>query len=121
MSKRSKLGDKGFRKDHFHERAKGAGFRARSVFKLEEIDKKFRLLRQGKRVLDLGCRPGSWLKYAAGIVGRHGVVIGLDRAPLPAEVPGAVVLVGDVFTITDEELLAGQRAFDAVLSDMAGL
>jgi 23S rRNA (uridine2552-2'-O)-methyltransferase len=113
------LRDKSKRHDKFFKKAREGGYAARSVFKLEEIDKKFRLLRPGERVLDLGCRPGSWLKYAAGVVGRHGTVIGLDRAPLPAEIPGARALVGDVFTITDEELLGDLRAFDAVLSDMA--
>jgi 23S rRNA (uridine2552-2'-O)-methyltransferase len=113
------LRDKHKRHDAFFKKAREGGYAARSVFKLEEIDKKFRLLRPGERVLDLGCRPGSWLKYAAGVVGRHGTVVGLDRAPLPAEIPGTRALVGDVFTITDEELLGDQRAFDAVLSDMA--
>ena len=113
------LRDKNKRHDKFFKKAREGGYAARSVFKLEEIDKKFRLLRPGERVLDLGCRPGSWLKYAAGVVGRLGTVIGLDRAPLPAEIPGARALVGDVFTITDEELLGDLRAFDAVLSDMA--
>jgi 23S rRNA (uridine2552-2'-O)-methyltransferase len=46
-------------------------------------------------------------------------VVGLDRRELPAPVPGARALVGDVYTITDEELLGGLRAFDLVLSDMA--
>ena len=113
------LRDKSKRHDAFFKKAREGGYAARSVFKLEEIDRKFRLLRAGERVLDLGCRPGSWLKYAAGVVGAHGVVVGLDRQPLPAPVPGATALVGDVFTTPDAELLGELRAFDAVLSDMA--
>lgn len=70
-------------------------------------------------MLDLGCRPGSWLQYAVKIAGPHGVVIGIDRQALPKPVPGARVLVGDIYTATDEELLAGEKAFDVVLSDMA--
>src|SRR5262249_46384462 len=61
----SKLRDKSHRHDVFHRRAKQQGFAARSVFKLEEIDHKLKLFRPGARVLDLGCRPGSWLQYAA--------------------------------------------------------
>jgi 23S rRNA (uridine2552-2'-O)-methyltransferase len=113
------LRDKGKRHDAFFHKAREGGFVARSIFKLEEIDRRFRLLHRGERVLDLGCRPGSWLQYAVKIVGPHGVVVGLDRGPLPQPVPGARALVGDVFTTTDQELLGELRAFDVVLSDMA--
>jgi 23S rRNA (uridine2552-2'-O)-methyltransferase len=115
---RSKLGDKGFRKDHFHERAKGAGFRARSVFKLEEIDRAIRLFRPGDRVLDLGCAPGSWLQYASGKIGERGRMAGIDRVAIPG-VAGARLLVGDVFTVVPADLLGDLDAFDVVMSDMA--
>jgi len=85
----SKLCDRSHRHDVFHRRAKQQGFVARSVFKLEEIDQKYRLLRRGGRVLDLGCRPGSWLQYASGIVGPDGALVGIDRTPLDKPVPGA--------------------------------
>jgi 23S rRNA (uridine2552-2'-O)-methyltransferase len=113
------LRDRRKRHDVFFNKAREGGYAARSVFKLEDIDRRYRVIRRGERVLDLGCRPGSWLKYAAGVVGPHGVVVGLDRSELPAPVPGARALVGDVFTTTDEELLGDLRAFDVVLSDMA--
>jgi 23S rRNA (uridine2552-2'-O)-methyltransferase len=113
------LRDRRKRHDVFFNRAREGGYAARSVFKLEDIDRRYRVIRRGERVLDLGCRPGSWLKYAAGVVGPHGAVVGLDRSELPAPVPGARALVGDVFTATDEELLGHLRAFDVVLSDMA--
>ena len=64
-----KLGDRGTRHDHFHDRAKDAGFRARSVFKLEELDQAIGLFKPGDCVLDLGCAPGSWLQYARGKIG----------------------------------------------------
>jgi 23S rRNA (uridine2552-2'-O)-methyltransferase len=115
----SKLRDRSHRHDVFHRRAKQQGFVARSVFKLEEIDLKYRLLRPGGRVLDLGCRPGSWLQYAAGIVGPNGALAGIDRTALDKPIPGARVVVGDVFTVTIEELKGPLEAFDVVLSDMA--
>jgi 23S rRNA (uridine2552-2'-O)-methyltransferase len=115
----SKLGDKRHRHDTFHRRAVQAGFVARSVFKLEEIDEKHRLLRPGARVLDLGCRPGSWLQYAARVAGERGRLVGLDRAPLDVVIPGARILVGDVFAISLDELRGELEAFDVVLSDMA--
>lgn len=106
------------RHDVFYQRAKRERFAARSVYKLQEIDERYHLLRPGARVLDLGCRPGSWLQYAAQRVGPGGVLVGLDREPL-AIVVGARVLVGDVFTVTPEELRGQLAAFDVVLSDMA--
>ena len=115
----SKLGDPRHRHDAFFRKARGAGFAARSVYKLEEIDRKLRLLRAGDRVLDLGCRPGSWLQYALKVVGPHGAVVGIDRDPLQQSIPGARVLHGDIFATPDAELLGPLAAFDVVLSDMA--
>jgi 23S rRNA (uridine2552-2'-O)-methyltransferase len=103
----------------FHRRAKQQGFVARSVFKLEEIDQKHQLLRPGNRVLDLGCRPGSWLQYAAGVVGPSGALVGIDRTDLDKPIPGARIVVGDVFDVAIETLKGDLPAFDVVLSDMA--
>lgn len=115
----SRLRDPHQRHDAFFKKARGAGFAARSVYKLEDIDRRVRLLRAGDRVLDLGCRPGSWMQYARQVVGPHGAVVGIDRDPLPQPIAGTRVLVGDVFAVTDSELLGGLKAFDVVLSDMA--
>lgn len=115
----SKLSDRRNRHDVFHRRARQQGFRARAVFKLEEIDQKVELLHQGDRVLDLGCAPGSWLQYCHTRVGPGGHLVGIDRAPLQADIPGARLLVGDVLEITPEELRGDLPAFDVVLSDMA--
>ncbi len=115
----SKLSDRRFRKDRFHREAHAAGYRARAVFKLEEVDRKLGLLRPGARVLDLGCAPGSWLQYAGHRVGPGGCLVGIDRVPVDLALPGLRLLVGDVFEATREELLGELAAFDAVLSDMA--
>jgi 23S rRNA (uridine2552-2'-O)-methyltransferase len=116
MSK-SKLEDKSVRKDKYHQAAKKAGFKARAVFKLEEIDKKVGLLKPGARVLDLGCAPGSWLQYARTRVGASGTLVGIDR--FVVDVPDARTMAGDVYAVTREELLGDLAAFDVVLSDMA--
>ena len=92
---------------------------ARSVFKLEEIDQKYHLLRRGGRVLDLGCKPGSWLQYAGGVVGPEGALVGIDRTPLDVVIPGARILVGDVYETTPEQFRGELSGFDVVLSDMA--
>jgi 23S rRNA (uridine2552-2'-O)-methyltransferase len=114
----SKLRDRSHRHDVFHQRAKGQGYAARSIFKLQEIDQKHHLLKPGARVLDLGCRPGSWLQYAAQVVGEKGALVGIDRSPLDIPIR-ARILVGDVFTVTAEELRGELAAFDVVMSDMA--
>jgi 23S rRNA (uridine2552-2'-O)-methyltransferase len=105
--------------DHFTRSAKKAGFPARSVFKLEEIDRRARLLRSRMRVLDLGASPGSWALYAAGRVGPEGHVLAVDLEPLKTALPGhAVFIEGDALSLTNEAL--GQFApYDVILSDMA--
>ena len=105
--------------DHFTRAAKKEGFPARSVFKLEEIDRRVRLLRGRMRVLDLGAAPGSWAMYAAGRVGPDGRVLAVDLAPLRTTLPAnAVFIEGDALSLTNEAL--GQFApYDVVLSDMA--
>ena len=74
----------------------------------------------GARVLDLGCRPGSWMQYAVKVVGAHGAVVGVDREPLPGPIPGAEVLDRrHLRRCPTSRLLCGLAAFDVVLSDMA--
>src|SRR5262249_21782571 len=73
----------------------------------------------GARVLDLGCRPGSWLQYARKQVGPAAPLVGLDRTPLEISIPRTRILVGDVFAIALEELRGDLDGFDVVLSDMA--
>ncbi|MEZ4469424.1 MAG: SAM-dependent methyltransferase [bacterium] len=106
--------------DHYARRARAEGYRARSIYKLEEINRRVRLFRRGQRVLDLGCAPGSWTQYAAGEVGPSGEVVGIDLKPVSAVGgPHVRILCGDIFETPPEELLAGGRLFDVVMSDMA--
>jgi 23S rRNA (uridine2552-2'-O)-methyltransferase len=105
--------------DRFTRAAKQAGFPARSVFKLEEIDRRTRLLRGGMRVLDLGAAPGSWAMYAAQKVGPAGKLLAVDLEPLAATLPqNAVFVLGDALSLSDEAL-ARFAPYDVVLSDMA--
>jgi len=103
--------------DHYSKKAKEQGYAARSVFKLEEIQRRFRILKPGARVVDLGCSPGSWSAYAAQICGKKRLV-GMDIAFLE-EYPGTF-LHGSILKIPSEtvsEALGGPA--DVVLSDMA--
>jgi 23S rRNA (uridine2552-2'-O)-methyltransferase len=107
------------RADSFTKAAKAQGYPARSVFKLEEIDRRTRLLRSGQRVLDLGAAPGSWAKYAAERVGPNGRVLAIDLSEINAFMPPHVTCVrGDVFAL-EADVLEGFAPYHVVLSDMA--
>jgi 23S rRNA (uridine2552-2'-O)-methyltransferase len=112
-------GDTYKKPDHFTDKAKKAGFPARSVFKLEEIDRRVRLLKPGMRVLDLGASPGSWALYAAQKIGAGGKLLAMDLNPLNAKLPPqATFIQGDALTIANADL-ARFGPYDVVLSDMA--
>ena len=83
---RKKKGGKNPWADHYTRKAKKENYPARSVYKLEEIQQKHRLIRPGDRVLDLGCAPGSWLIYAARQA-RGGEALGVDLKPVSAALP----------------------------------
>ena len=105
--------------DHLTRKAKKEKYPARSVYKLEEIQKKHRLIRPGDRVLDLGCAPGSWLIYAARQA-KGGEVIGVDLKPVTSSLPkNAQALVGNALDPESEALKQVEGTFDVVLSDMA--
>ena len=103
--------------DHFSKRAKSEGRPARSVYKLEEINQRWKILRSGMRVLDLGCSPGSWLQYAGEQIGVNGSAIGYDLKEVEISLAANVeARIGDVFEV-EAEAIGGQ--VDVVLSDMA--
>ncbi len=106
--------------DHYFQRAKKEGFIARSVYKLEEVDRRVRLLKPGQRVLDLGCHPGSWLQYCARVVGKRGLVVGVDTRKISVELPPHVKFIqADVFELLPADLHHFSKEFDVVLSDLA--
>ncbi len=107
-------------KDHYFHKAKREGYVARSAYKLEEIDKKQRLLRNGNLVLDLGCSPGSWLQYASRKVGEKGQVLGVDLQTVNLSLPKNVrVLEADIFDLCAKDLEMNGGMVDVILSDMA--
>jgi 23S rRNA (uridine2552-2'-O)-methyltransferase len=118
-------------RDEYYNRAKQEGYRARSAYKLKQLDETAGLLGEGRTVVDLGAAPGGWLQVAAERVGPGGTVVGVDRQRIdPLAEPRAAVeyVRGD---ITDEDTGAAVRRavgggnseaggpVDAVLSDMA--
>jgi len=116
---------KGWLREHFADayvrRAHREGQRSRSVYKLEQIHGKYRLLRPGMVVVDLGAAPGGWSQYAVAKLGRQGAVFALDLLPM-VPVPGVQFTQGD---FQDTEVMErfvqqlGERVVDLVMSDMA--
>lgn len=109
------------RPDHYTRQAKREGYQARSVYKLEEIQRRFRVLAPGMRVLDVGAAPGSWTQYTRKIVGERGSLVAVDLSQLPAldALDNVQTVTGDV---TDEEitrLLEEAGPFEAIISDAA--
>jgi 23S rRNA (uridine2552-2'-O)-methyltransferase len=107
--------------DHYFRKAKKQHYLTRAVYKLEEIQKKYKILRKGCRVLDLGAAPGSWIQLARGIIGQSGLIVGIDLKPIEHPFPNSVVtLQGDIFDREFvEATLRDHLPFDVVLSDMA--
>lgn len=106
--------------DHLTRRAKAENYPARSVYKLQEIQNKFKVLKKGDRVVDLGCSPGSWLLYSAEQVGKGGRVCGIDLKTVDIRLPENVTAVqDDILNLSQTEFLKEEDNFDVVLSDMA--
>ncbi len=109
-------------KDFYYRKAKKEGLRARSAFKIEEIGQRFRLLRPGMVILDLGAAPGGWLQVMADKVGPKGAVIGVDLVAIaPVGRPQVKTAVLDITGADFRERLAELHPgpFDLVTSDMA--
>jgi 23S rRNA (uridine2552-2'-O)-methyltransferase len=104
-------------------RARQLGYAARSVFKLEELDLRFRLLRRGDRVLDLGAAPGSWSQYASQRIGARGLLVSVDLKAVGVSLSNGIVRQCDAFELEEavlEQWTEGRAPpFDVVLSDMA--
>jgi 23S rRNA (uridine2552-2'-O)-methyltransferase len=108
------------RDDPYFRMAKAEGYRARSAYKLLQIQDAFHILSQGQTVLDLGAAPGSWSQVASAIVGSTGRTIAVDLQPIEP-LRGVVLLQGDITSpATQAEILqVSGGAVDVVLSDAA--
>jgi 23S rRNA (uridine2552-2'-O)-methyltransferase len=110
-------------KDHYFDKAKALGFKARSVFKLSEIDDSLKIIKPNSQILDLGAAPGSWLQYVATKLGPKGQALGVDLTPIEQSFhPAIKTVVDDCFLLTPQKIyehLGQEIYFDVVLSDMA--
>lgn len=112
-------------KEHFTDpyvkRAKAEGWRSRAIYKLEQMDRKEKLIKPGMVVLDLGAAPGGWSQYARRHVGKAGRVVAMDILPMDA-ILGVEFVQGDFReeSVMDQLIgMVGERGVDLLLSDMA--
>ena len=109
------------KREHFYKQAKKDGYRARSAFKLLQIQKRYGILKQGDTVVDLGAAPGGWSQVVKEIVGDEATVIGIDLLQIQP-IEGITFLQGDM---TEEESiqnildLTDENNVDVVISDMS--
>jgi 23S rRNA (uridine2552-2'-O)-methyltransferase len=108
-------------KDRFFHKAKQEGYAARSVYKLQELDQKFKIFKPGQTVLDLGASPGSWSQYASEKIGPSGRLLGVDLSPVTVSLPNATFIEADLRDLQLEEVFRSHGfnpPFDIVMSDM---
>ena len=109
------------RRDPWRRQAKSKGYRARSAYKLKQIQDKFQLIRESDLILDVGCHPGGWTQVSVEETGPEGVVIGVDLKST-SPVDGASILQGDISkqeTIDRIEELLDGKELNVVLSDIS--
>ncbi len=108
------------RRDQYRRLAKDQGYRARSAYKLLQINRSYNIIKRGDNVVDLGCAPGGWLQVAAKEVRPSGKVIGIDLKPV-TPLADTIILQGsieDTYMLRKIEEILGCKA-DVVLSDLA--
>jgi 23S rRNA (uridine2552-2'-O)-methyltransferase len=106
--------------DHYTRRAQKENYPARSVYKLQEMQQKYSIIRKGDRVLDLGCAPGAWLLFAAKQTGPGGSVVGIDLQKIAIDLPShAQAVQGDLTDAESDWPGKLGRDFEVVISDMA--
>lgn len=111
--------------DKWAERARREGYLARSAYKLLDIDRRFKMLKPGNLVLDLGSSPGSWIQVVRKKIGPEGFILGMDTKSVSAKIvktPNFVFIQKDIYDADLFEVIkraASARKFNAILSDAA--
>jgi len=109
------------RRDAWRRKSKDSGYRARSAFKLLQIQERFNIMRQGDVILDVGAHPGGWSQVAVESVGDAGFVVGVDLEPCEP-IDGCTFIVGDVTEDEVQRKLVGcldGRDVNTVVSDIS--
>lgn len=108
-------------KDYYFQKAKDQNYFARSAFKLDEIEKKFKILKKNGTILDCGYYPGSWIQFTSRWSGGKAKIFGLDIQPINKSLvlPNVTLFKADFLDTKNVLELCGVPSFDVVLSDMA--
>lgn len=107
------------KRDHYYRSAKAEGYRSRSAYKLKQINDKFKVIKQGDRVLDLGAAPGGWSQVSLELVGDAGQVVGVDLDGIQ-KWESVIFIRGDMTTEkTQEKILEIMDQADVIVSDMS--
>ncbi len=109
------------RRDLYRRLAKEQGYKSRAAFKLIEANERYRFLREGGRVLDLGSAPGGWMQVSSELVGPTGIVVGVDISPVRLKEKNVVSIkmdINDPAVVTKVQEALGGKA-DVVLSDLS--
>ena len=107
-----------YRADYYSRLAHRAGYRARSIYKLQEIDRRNRLVRPQHTLLDVGAAPGSWSQYCARMVGHHGLVVAVDKQRLIPPAGNVRCVTGDIQSHAVRQQLVRWQ-FDGLVCDIA--
>jgi len=109
--------------DFYFNKAKKQGYKARSVFKLEEINKKFKIFQNHKNnILDIGCAPWSWLQYISKVAWKNSEIIWVDIKQASLNLPNVKTYVQDATKSDDMEKILSLhniKKLDIITSDMA--
>ena len=107
------------RRDTYVRQSKVDGYRARSAYKLKEIDEKFRIFKGGMSVVDIGAAPGSWSQYVAKVV-KSGKIISIDLKKIE-NIENTIQIQGDFTSIDTQDQIKEylKKKPDVVMSDMA--
>ena len=109
------------KKEHYYKQAKKTGYRARSAYKLKQIQKRFNIIKKDDNILDLGCAPGGWSQVARELVGPTGKIVGVDLLPVQ-KIDGVTFIEGDMTEESTIELIKEKiegSKVDCVISDMS--
>lgn len=105
------------RHDFYYKKAKDENYKARSVYKLEEAQKKFNFIKQNDFILDVGCSPGSFSQYMINKILKTGHIIGVDIIPTTFKHEKFTFIEGDIKDINLLDIIPSNKFFDIIISD----
>lgn len=104
--------------DYYVKQAQKDGYRSRAVYKIIELQEKYKFIKSNSLVLDLGSAPGSWSQYVANLLGDNGKLVSCDKLMMD-EIVGVDFIQGDFEDETISSILLRKGPYDAIISDMA--